>query len=67
MVNDDTPITGGDMNPDDESDNDNVFNSAGENILTPRVDRATAIYKKICNLVQLNNQTFKQTSKSNQN
>ena len=51
MVNDDTPITGGDMNPDDESYNDNVFNSAGENISTPRVDRATAIYKKICNLV----------------
>jgi hypothetical protein len=67
MVNDDTPITGGDMNPDDESDNDNVFNSAGENISTQRVDRATAIYKKICNLVPSNRQTFKQQNKSSQN
>jgi len=52
LIDDNTPITGGDMNPDSESDPDEqVFNSEGKNIPSSMVEKATKIYKHICDLV----------------
>jgi hypothetical protein len=52
MIDDDTPITGGDMNPDSHGDtDDHVFRSNGKNISSRMVKKATKIYKHICDLV----------------
>ena len=53
MVDDDTPITGGDMNPDDHSDTDNVYSSAGFHIPPEQVKLGIEIFKKICKLVKV--------------
>ena len=56
MVNDNTPISGDDINPEsDFSKDDQVFNSSGKIIPTPppMCEKASAIYKKICKLVRL--------------
>ena len=46
MVDDDTPITGGDMNPDDHADTDNVYSSAGFHIPPEQVKLGIEIFKK---------------------
>ena len=51
MVTDDTPITGGDMKPTEHMARENVYNSYGVKIPNEADERATNIYKKICDLV----------------
>ena len=52
MVNDSTPITGGDMNPEEYFDSENVFTSSGRHIPEDLVKKAAKIYKLICDLVE---------------
>jgi hypothetical protein len=52
MVNDATPITGGDMNPEEYFDSENVFTSSGRHIPEDLVKKAAKIYKLICDLVE---------------
>jgi hypothetical protein len=47
LVNDHTPITGGDMNPEEYFDSENVFTSSGRHIPEDLVKRAARIYKKV--------------------
>lgn len=52
LVTDSTPITGGDMNPDEFFDAENVYTSSGQLIPEHLVKKASKIYKRICDLVE---------------
>ena len=52
LINDCTPITGGDMNPEEYFDSENVFTSSGRHIPEFLVKRAARIYKQICDIVE---------------
>ena len=52
MVTDNTPITGGDMNPEEYFDSENVYTSSGRHIPEVLVKKASKIYKLICDLVE---------------
>ena len=52
MVSDNTAITGGDMNPEEYFDSENVYTSSGHHIAENLVKKASKIYKLICDPVE---------------